>query len=170
MGAQVRFFMDKDDEAQFAEFVKKTGEVLFFVDPSPTSDFKPVAVLPEPHSVRFWSRVWLLNRTVSTKLLTKFVPRLEYYTIDGLRASVIEFDRTIRDGDILRPGRLWAEFRCANETATGWTPKEPEFRKWYESLARWIRKNYSREIDPDYYVGPSALRLIKEGNVQIKYF
>jgi len=170
MGAQVRFFMDKDDELQFEEFAKNTGDVVFFVDPSPTPDFEPIAAFPEPRSVRFWSRIWLFNRALPGRLLTRFVPDLSYYTIDGLMSSVVEFDRTVRDGGLLRPGRLWAEFRYANETATEWISKEPEFKKWYETLARRIRRDYSREIDTDFYTGPGALRLIKEGKVEVKYF
>jgi len=40
--------------------------------------------------------------------------------------------------------------------------KEPAFEKWYEIIARWIRRKYTR-LDQFEYAGPDAIRLRDEG-------
>lgn len=170
MGRQIRFFMDGGDEKTFIDFARTTGEVLMLVDPSPKADFNPVSELPNVSVTKFWTRVWLFNKSVSSNLVPVFVPNQRYYMIDCLRSSVVEFRRTTRSDDAMRPGRLWMEYKYANPDGRNWIPKEPEFKAWYDTLARWIRKNYSREIDPDFYVGAGALKLIQERKVHVKYF
>jgi hypothetical protein len=169
MGRQVRFFMDRNDEKRFVEFVRSSRDVVILPYDSPDPRFPPLNDLPDYSSDNFSFMLWLFNPRVSSRLETDYVPEQHHYTIDRDTSSVVEFSRTIREGNIVRPGRLWAEFKYLDPDRK-WALKEPEFKKWYESLAKWIRKNYSREIDPDFYFGPGALKLVKEGGVEVRYF
>jgi hypothetical protein len=169
VGKQIRFFMTREDEGVFIGFVRSTGNIAILPYTSPSPSFPPVGKLPEPSSTKFWADFWLHNRDTSPEPATDFLSQQGYYVIDESRSEVIEFSRTVQEGSVLRPGRLWVEFKFLDETGIKLLPKGAEFKNWYESLARWIRRNYSREVDPDYYVAPDALRLIKEDKVRLEH-
>jgi hypothetical protein len=167
MGRQVRFFMDTRDERQFMEFVRTTGDVIILPYWSREASPSPVGELPDPLSEQFEAFLWLFNRSVSSALETSFVQEQNRFTINRDKSSVIEFSRTIHDNHILRPGRLWVEFKYVGVDGD-WVSKEPEFRQWYEQLVKWIRKHYSRQIDPDFYFGPGATELVRSGEVEVR--
>jgi hypothetical protein len=49
--------------------------------------------------------------------------------------------------------------------------KPPKFEKWYESLTRWIRKNYAKNpAGKDGYVGPAAYEFYKNGGYLLPNF
>ena len=166
MGRQVEFYMWGQDEREFIDFVKSTGEVIILPYTSPKADMPALAELP-PASDEFM--LWLFNRNVSSRLLTRFVQQQDYNVVDRDLSSVVEFSRTVLSEGVLVPGRLWAIFNYVTPDMQ-WAYKEPEFKKWYERLARWIRKNYSR--DPDlghgFYFGPEARELARTGKVKLR--
>lgn len=47
------------------------------------------------------------------------------------------------------PGRIWAEFTFLNKDRTALLLKEPEFSKWYDVLANWIKKHSERVVWTD---------------------
>jgi len=168
MGRQVRFYMDEEDERRFLEFLWTTGDVVVLPYSSRQAKFPELTELPGFSSEQFDFFLWLFNRNVSSKLVTEYVPQQEYFVIDREKSSVVEFSRTILDQNIIRPGRLWVEFKYLDPEGN-WESKEPGFKKWYEIVAKWIRKNYSHEIDPDFYFGPGALELVRKGEVEVRF-
>jgi len=168
MGQQVRFFMDSGDEKRFVEFLRGTGDVIILPYHSPTKNPIGLKNLPNPSSDDFPYHVWLFNRSVSSNLVMEYIPTLNCYMVDQSVSSVVEFSRTVQRENMMRPGRLWAEFKYLDSKGN-WAFKEDEFKKWYESLVKWIRKNHSREIDPDFYSGPGAVELIKKNRLEIRF-
>jgi hypothetical protein len=107
-------------------------------------------------------RVLVFNHRVSSNLAVEFVPNQGYYTIDESKSSVIQFSRSgVKDKSLLS-GRIWAEFTYLDKSKMVLLPKEPEFSKWYDTVAKWIRKTY-KHLEYLYYAGPGALKLIEEG-------
>jgi len=47
------------------------------------------------------------------------------------------------------PGRIWADFTFLNKERTALLPKEPEFSKWYDTIARWVKKHSERVVWTD---------------------
>ena len=168
MGRQIEFLMDPADEEVFIGYARGTGDVM--VVPHRLKDLKHLGIsdLPDPVTENFNYALHLFNRSISDRLITRYVEEQNCYMVDDSVSSIVEFSRTIREGKTIRPGRLYAEFKYVDSEGK-WAPKEPEFQKWYETLARWIRKNYSRDIDPHYYFGPGALKLVKSREVEVSY-
>ena len=162
MGRQVNFYMNQEDENEFLEFVKGTGKVDILPYKSQTSTFEPLEKLPDPFSEKFSGGLWLFNRGVSSNLLVEFVPTQGYYSINPLQSSVIEFTRSGVKEKYLRRGRLWAEFTYLDKERMILLPKEPEFGKWYDAIAKWVRGKYDR-LERLIYAGPGAQKLLKEG-------
>lgn len=163
MGRQIRFFMDSRDEAEFLRFVCSSSQVQVLAYRSS---------VPEPQELEDLSdafRVWLFNKGASSRLALRPVEGQKLFMVDEFTSSVIEFSRTIVKNGKMHPGRLWAEFRFLDPEEK-WVSKEPQFTRWYNTLSRWIRTHCSREVDPDFYFGPGALELFRQGKVEVRYF
>ena len=168
MGRQIEFFMDSHDEEEFMRFVRSTGDIVV-LPPYIKNPHNPgVTALPQPASKNFNYAMHLFNRSVSSRLFFMYSDKMACHIVDGIDSSVVEFKRTIAWDKKMRVGRLYAEFKYV-DSGGKWASKEPEFQKWYELLARWIRRNYSREIDPDYYFGPGALSAVKSQKMEVIY-
>lgn len=161
--------MDREDERDFVEYVRSTGDIRMLPYHSPTLKPQGLEELPAPSSDGFPFHLWFFNRDISSRLVLEYIPEQECYMVEEFASSVVEFRRTVCKKGTMHPGRLWAEFKFTDKQGN-WVLKEPEFKKWYESMAKWIRKNFSREIDPDFYFGPGALRKLKGGQVEVRYF
>jgi hypothetical protein len=170
MGRQVNFFATAHDEARLIEFIKKTGDIVVFPYSSVSPIFSPLDQLPGKGSTKFWAHVWLVNNDFSPTIVTEFIPPQGYHLIDESRSDVIEFSRSIQDGDALRPGRIWAEFDFLDDSGSQLVPKRRDFKRWFGVLAKWIRMNYSKEINPDFYVAPDAMMLVRAGKLQLRYY
>jgi hypothetical protein len=160
--------MTRKDEKQFVEFVKSTGDVVVLPNDSPEERFDPVGSFPK-YSTRGWHIFSFFNRDISDNLRVRYVKEQGYWTLERTDSSVIEFCRSSiehkfsKNRPIVR-GRIWAQFTILDEEEMELVPKEPEFTKWYEKIARWLRKNYKR-IHPIIYASPGAQKLEEEGKV-----
>ncbi len=164
LGRQVNFYMNKDDEAEFFDFVRTTGNVSILPYVSDVREFHPLKTPSDPRLGKFSGAVWLINRDVSSNLVVKHVPTQGYYSIDEERSSVIEFTRSAVVEKTIGRGRIWAEFTYLDSESMTLVPKEPEFSKWYDTLAKWIRGRYKR-LERLIYTGPGAQKLLSEGFV-----
>ena len=162
MGRQVNFYMTREDEEKFLRHVRSSGDVAVLPYASPTQDFKPLLDLSDSPIQKFSGTYWLFNRSVSNNLVVTFVSAQGYYTVDDDRSSVVQFIRSsLRNGSIHR-GRIWAEFKYLDRDKMALLPKEGEFREWYYTIAKWIRRNY-KLLERLTYAGPGALKRIEEG-------
>jgi len=129
---------------------------------SPTKEFQPVDVLPHPFSGNSWFSLYLHNRDILASLVVEHVPQRKYYVINKLDSPVVEFSRSILEGRVMHPGRIWAQFEFLDKNRMIMLPKEPSFKSWYEMIARWLRKNFER-VREGQYKGPGFQRLIRQG-------
>lgn len=162
MGRQVNFYMSREDEREFVDFVRSTANVEILPYTSATREFTPVQTLPEPLSMKFWGELWLVNRSISSNLVVNFISQQGYYTIDGLQSSVIEFSRSFLQEGVLKPGRIWAEFNVFDGGRMILLPKESGLEEWYDAIAKWIRKRYKR-VSSSFYAAPGAMRFRQDG-------
>ena len=112
-----------------------------------------------------WLCIW--NQALLPQLKRKWIPNAEHehYRVDEFQLPVVEFStssRVIWDGrPALVQGRLHGFF----------DGKSPEFEKWYETLVRWIRKNFLKNpTSLGGYVGPAAYKFYKEGGYLLPNF
>ena len=163
MGRQIRFYALPRDEQALLEFVHRDPDVVILGVPFLEREPRIIDTLPSIESVELgWTEVLLWN--------TRFPFAGDYVQIRNTNlwqpnksdAPVIEFSRScIRDEERLLRGRLWAEmYRLENEKMVH---KGKEFEKWYDRLARWIRRHYARLKDIDAYIGPDALEWYRDG-------
>jgi hypothetical protein len=178
-----------EDEGEFLKFVRATGGVDVLPWKSPTREFKPFHKLPTPFTGDLWTSAYLLNKAIPHRLIVTYVPTQKYYTVEDSDSSVIEFSRSyLKDGK-LKEGRLWADFarvggppeflerlqqgKLGDKSLPPLPspilePKEPEFKAWYETLIRWIRKHCKPLPGPvGEHVGPAAAKAVKEGRITL---
>jgi hypothetical protein len=162
MGKQVNFFMHGGDEEALLAAARQRGELYILRDTSPTETFDLHTDLPSRDELG-WFQVWLWDRTVCKPPVASWVQQQSYYTVDRFASEVIELGRSYEDEGRLVRGRIWAEF-------TGWRTgasqvtfeKSPSFQKWFNSLASWIKRHYTRTPE-GWYVGPGAQEFHQRG-------
>ena len=86
-------YMSREDEDKFLEYVRSIGNLLILPGTSPSSDFTPVDVFPEPSQDESTRRFWLQYAGAGMPLVTEHVPEKSLYVIDGFQSPVIEFWR-----------------------------------------------------------------------------
>lgn len=163
MGSQVNFYWCGSDESQFMDVVReRSGDLCLLRYTSPTETFEPRKDLPligEP----FGSHVWLWDRSICKSPVVQWVEEQSYFTIDPSQSEVIELWRPYeREGRLIR-GRLWGELTgWRKESPSETFEKSPAFRKWFNSLASWIKRHYTRTPD-GWYAGPEAKAFQQRG-------
>jgi hypothetical protein len=163
MGKQVNFFMHGGDEEAFLAVARGRGEVYILRYTSPTETFDLCEDLP-PRDELGWFQVWLWDRSACKPPVAWWVEQQRYYTVDAFASEVIEFRRSYeRDGRLIA-GRIWTEFRGSRMGGPDVAfEKSPAFQKWYNSLASWIKRHYTRTPE-GWYMGPGAKELHERGS------
>ncbi len=164
MGRQVHFYMLREDRRAFLHYVQEHHPVAIILRDSDSSEVKPLADL----NVSNGKTLCLWNRRLLPLLERDWVPDPGYYTIDGLRTATLEFSSSLittwEGKPALVQGRLFGDF-------DPYLGKPPEFEKWYESLVRWIGKNYQKSpTSMGGYVGPAAYEFYNEGGYLLPQF
>lgn len=164
MGQRINFYMTRDDEQEFLDFVKGTGKVDVLPYQSGTSNFEPVDGMPEADSEESSRLFWLFNRGVSSNLAIDYDNDRGVYSIDGFKSSAVELARCFTTNNRMNAGWLWVEFTTVDSDTMDLGQKEREFKRWYESLANWIRKKYFL-TGWLAYAGRGALKFQDEGGI-----
>lgn len=155
MGKQVNFYMTPKDEETFLEELRGRGGVTILKARSPTASAIKLDNFPRQGTVESREGVVLWNPEVDSTLV--LAPSRDLHFVDKDRSAVIEFSQSVATDEEIRRGRIWAEM-----TTPEGSDKSDGFRKWYDSVARWIRRNYQRNED-GFYVGPDATKQIERG-------
>ncbi len=162
MGKQVNFWMLPEDEDTFLKFLRQDPNntlVRYYSDKAiDVISFDVVQTLNEL-AVFIWN--------TSFPSLEGFVEKNTdrqgqvFFGIDVWRAPVIEYSRSTftTDNRLLR-GRIWAEMYPL--IGQEFIHKGTEFEKWYDSIARWLRRNLIRVKELYAYMGPEALQWYQE--------
>ena len=156
MGRQTGFHMLPEDAIEFLTHLKSQAPVICTSRSAEDEEIREC----DPADCGPFLCLW--NRAILPSLKRDLVPRDQnpYYRIDG-SLPVIEWmalRETTWDGvPALRQGRVYARFDVPNEPLT----------KWFDSVVRWIRKNYARNpIEwQSGYVGPHALQWHHNGGL-----
>ena len=164
MGRQVNFFMGKRDVDEFVHFVLKNKEVVMLVNGQKNEDECIIDVLPEDSNT--WVYFW--NQSISPPPTFKYIEKRKYFLIDQTISEVVEFSRAggIKH-HILDEGRIWIGTAYMKNDA--WISKSKRFLLWYESLARWIKKQSLCKCDY-LYVMKEAASLFREHDAFVQKF
>lgn len=154
MGRQIQFFMSAEDESEFIEVVRESGDRVLrerLQNGSP-EDVTDSPSLPGDYQFYLASRQ------------SKIVESKNGF-IDPYDSDVIEFSRSrTLKGNAMDPGRLWVEMRYWDRE-NRLIVKEDWLLKRYEFYRRWIQKHYRKsKTGPFYlYIGEGAYRLYLSG-------
>ncbi len=152
MGKQLNFFMTEADEAEFLAALRRLGSLVLVRERAASAEPQYMEALPSQGSQAAREGVVLFNPSVDpTIAMIRATAELHY--VDKENSAVVEFRQSEPFEGTIRPGRVWAEMA----TAAG--HKSDGFRKWYDSITGWIRKNYRKDSD-GYYVAPGAEALV----------
>ena len=85
------------------------------------------------------------------------------WRVDEVRSPVIYLERSRpgEDGELLS-GKLWAELEVTQQTGRR-DPAPDRFRRLYLEIEGWVKKTYRRGDPKEFFIGPTAARLSKEG-------
>ena len=158
------FYMSKEDEDEFLEYVRSLGNLLILPATSPSSDFTPMYGLPEPSQDESTRRFWLQNTAVGLPLVTEQVPEKDYYVVDGFQSPVIELWRSWTVSQIMMPGGIQVDMNYIDSERQDLAKKPAEFRRWFESVDGWIRKKY-RRLGIYVFAGPGAQKFREQGGI-----
>jgi len=154
VGRQIHFWMLAGDEKRFVDFVLADPAVVMIHDhelAEPCLEALLVSELPQPPvkwwwNIYFWPQAFLFEPTWVR--IREGDARGKYCLDTGGGLPLVEFTRSIpREEGELKGGRLWAKYGS------------DVFMKWYDRLARWIRRHYHRVEAPHIlpgYAGPEA--------------
>ncbi len=156
--------MSIEDEAVFLEYVRSLGSLSILPATSPSSDFAPVDMFPEPSQDESTRRFWLLYTGGGMPLVTELDPEKGLYVVDGFQSPVIEFWRSWMVSQVMLPGGIQADMNYIDEERKDLARKPAEFRNWFGSIDSWIRKNY-RRLGIYVFAGPGAQKFREEGGI-----
>jgi hypothetical protein len=160
MGRQVHFHMLPEDQNAFLRFLQERDPVVVIARDSDSAEIQPAdPTIGSDKTLCLW------NLKLLPHLERKWIPDPGYYRADEFRMPILEFTSSFRatwEGKpALGQGRLYGIF----------AQKLPEFEKWYETLVRWIRRNYQKNPrDTGGYVGPAAYEFYKSGGYLLPNF
>jgi hypothetical protein len=161
---QLVLYMSKEDEAAFLEYLRSSGDLVILPATSPSSDFAPIAFLPEPTEDEATRKFWLQNRFVSLPVVTEYVPEKGWYAIDGFQSPVVEFQRSWMVSHMMLAGGIRADMNYLDNDKHDLVRKPAEFRNWFDSMQNWIRKNF-KHLTLLTYVGPGAEEFREKGGL-----
>jgi hypothetical protein len=161
---QLVLYMSKEDEDSFLQYLRSSGDLVILPATSPSSDFAPIAFLPEPTEDEATRKFWLQNRAVSLPLVTEYAAEKNVYVIDGFQSPVVEFLRAWMVSQMMLAGGIRADMNYLDSDKGDLIRKPAEFRNWFDSMQKWIRKNFFH-LTLLTYVGPGAEKFENEGGI-----
>jgi len=157
MGRQIHLYLLPEDRNELLRYIQERDPVVIVSRDWHSRDIEPFSNgnIEPGQSVCLWNRRFLPH------LERKWIPDPGYYRIDSLNNAVLEFtpsfDAVWENKPALGQGRLFGNFESYL-----WKPKA--FEQWFNSLVRWIRRNYqSNPFHFGGYVGPAAYEFYKRG-------
>lgn len=164
MGRQLPLlFTEEDDKAFFDVMRDKFGALVmrgFFDDPAKKiferqSEFTPAEFT-----------LFLVPQDLSGEVGAKYNEAAKCFMLRDDGAPIIEFSRAEVFNDRMHSGRVWYDPRRWREDTKEYEFKSERFRKWAESIYRWIKREYVY-IKNEGYAGPDALRRSEAGEFRI---
>src|SRR5438132_14411934 len=98
--------MSKEDEEVFLQYLRSSGDLVILPSTSPSSEFAPIHVLPEPYQEEDTRKFWLQNNAVRLPLATEYAPEENCYVIDGFQSPGVELQRSWTVSQMMLAGRI----------------------------------------------------------------
>jgi hypothetical protein len=156
--------MSKGDEETFLHYLRSLGDLVILPATSPSSDFAPISVLPEPAEDEDTRKFWLVNKAVRLPVATEYAAEKSCYVIDGFQSPVVEFHRSWTVSQMMLAGGIRADMNYLDSDKQDLVRKPVEFRNWFDSIQKWIRGNF-KHLTLLTYVGPGAEAFEREGGL-----
>lgn len=136
MGRQINFFMSKLVEKEFFDLLCRQGYSIFY------EDYKEKRIRKVMSYDELDESMWLILLYKDVYGSLTYLDN-EKLRIDKLNCSVIEWCRTVVNVEekTVKRGRIWMSDLINFESSE----KETQFKKDFNSLMRWIRKNVPRQ-------------------------
>ncbi len=84
--------MSKADEGAFLQYLRSSGDLVILPATSSSSDFPPVAALPEPSEEEATRKFWLQNRDSMQNWIRRGFKHLTLLTYVGPGAQIFRED------------------------------------------------------------------------------
>jgi hypothetical protein len=161
MADLITFFMAPEDEVAFFRALEPMG---FSIVP----EIVPPGVTPIPVSAAVAGELEGESYYLAAEALApievrpiKRGPNRGSFEIDEIRSPVIHYERSVREGEELRSGRIWAELVVSGDTREN-LGKSEAFRQLFERVRAYL-KRFRRSQPVGVWIGPAAARLASTG-------
>jgi hypothetical protein len=152
MGRQVNFYITPRDITALEARIRKRDPITILHRRSPTEKPRVLSSLDFMEDEQRWLYYYLVRESDLSEVVTEHVPAQGYWTIDGLRSPVVQFNSCDFDGKILRRGRVYYQRGFYENGA--WVEKNEDFQRWADSILRSVRKFLIKQNGE--YIGPDA--------------
>lgn len=177
MGRQVRFYILPEEEDSFLNFVLQRPEIKILRYSSPLPDFvierEEMSSSPKYYNVYLWYSSYgldpkyinRLNRTHYDENAGIFLKTKEiFYNFDYINTNVIAYSRPFFDEENkLSQSRIWAEMKWKENNRLVY--KDELFIKWYEEIAKWLRKNLMYDKELSTFISQNVITWQKRGGI-----
>ena len=162
MGKQLRFYMVDEDEEEFIEFARSTGDLVILPETTDKESGEEFSSFRQLAGRRLGEGCHLWNRSISpTPIYTYHSVHGGCYCLDFMQSEVVNVWLSKRIDRLLSMGRLHIEDKVSRPDGS-LTEKNAEFVKWFNELCRWIKKTYPSRFDGAWVSG-RAEALAKTG-------
>jgi hypothetical protein len=161
MADVITFFMAPEDEVAFFRALEPMGFSI-------VSEIVPPGVAPLPVTAALAGELEGTSYYLAAEALApievspiKRGPNRGSFVIDEIRSPVIHYERSVREGEELRSGRIWAELIVSGDTREN-IGKSEAFRQLFERVRAYL-KRFRRSQPVGVWIGPAAARLATTG-------
>lgn len=172
MGKQINFFMTAEDEREFAQFVREDPDAVFIARQTTTSkllEFSYPEEADRSEHIQHRTHLCIWNKRICREVtMVHYSP--ESFAVRGINEELIEFSRCFLHGRTMVAGRLYANMYSLDEARRQLIRKGTEYERWYNKLARWIRRHYTRDPKYGYHIGPRARGAYESGTLALAAF
>jgi len=132
MGKQINFYMSKDVEAEFIEYLKQNNFIFLHID------FKNNKIIDTHGETNNSSALYLFKEVYGDIIMQEGV----LSRLNTIKSPVIELRRTIikEDKKMIHRGRIWVSNQYYDELGII-IKKNPQLIQDYNLLVRWIKKH-----------------------------
>lgn len=160
MGRQISFYMSREDEIEFVDFVRETGDVVILSQTSSRANLEEFDYFFELAGREYGEGCHLWNRDLSLTPKIKHFPEQEYFCLDFMQSEVLNPWRSKITKHGLSMGRIHVEDRYLTDDMESLSKSEA-FLAWYKDICTWITKHSVRKANGA-YVLPGAASMIDE--------
>jgi len=165
--SQVNFFMHPDDIESFGKYLAENN-IVSINQPQFTAELKIAASIAEIAENEWWLGCFLVRKPDISIIKNEFFKKPNYYLINEIESPVIEFSRCLFDGKVLRAGRLYF-IKAFYDSTDKLVYKSEEFIACSQTVLKWIKKHYKRDIETGFYFSPKAEEW-KNNNGKLNYY